>query len=200
MSTCICLGTTHSCNPPHYGLWVNLYLFTICVCKHCFLPLLLVFVMKYCVKMHCSLPHNPYCCSLPSPVHLPATCINSSPIAYPQSTVLCWCTLCFVFFWLHFSVFFFCISLFSSLLFFCSLLLSYFLLLFFVFFVWSGFFGFFAARLSLLVRSLFCLLSTWIQARSHGGRQFPPKFFLCPPKWFKMEKLINFANACFPSV
>jgi len=38
--------------------------------KHCFLPLLLVFVMECCVKMHCSLPHNLYCCLLPSPAHL----------------------------------------------------------------------------------------------------------------------------------
>ena len=44
--------------------------------KLCFLPLLLVFVMK-CVKMHCSLPHNPYklllasfTCVLASPAHL----------------------------------------------------------------------------------------------------------------------------------
>ena len=104
--------------------------------------------------------------------------------------------------------FFGCISLFSSFVFLCFPLFFFSVLFFFLiffscflfFFVWSGFFGFFAARLSLLVRSLFCLLSTWIQARSHGGRQFPPKFFLCPPKWFKMEKLINFANACFPSV
>jgi len=33
--------------------------------KHCFLPLLLVSVMKCCVKMYCYLPHNPYqCCQL----------------------------------------------------------------------------------------------------------------------------------------
>ena len=63
---CIWFGTTHPCTPPHYGLWVNLYFFTICMYKHCFLPLLLVFVMKYCVEMHFSLPHNPYCCSLHS--------------------------------------------------------------------------------------------------------------------------------------
>jgi len=36
--------------------------------KHCFL--LLVFVMKCCVKMRCSIHRNPYCCSLPSPMRL----------------------------------------------------------------------------------------------------------------------------------
>jgi len=76
-----------------------------------------------CVKMHCSLPHNPYCCSLPSPVCLLrlliCTCINSSPIACPQSSVLCWCLLCFfILFWLYLSGFFFswfCVHLISVL-------------------------------------------------------------------------------------
>ena len=39
------------------------------MCGLCFLLLLLVFVTK-CVKMHCRLPYNPYCCSLSSPAHL----------------------------------------------------------------------------------------------------------------------------------
>jgi len=60
VTLCIWLGTTHPCNPPHLwnGLWVNLYLFMIYMYKHCFLPLLLVSVIKCCVKMHCSLPHK----------------------------------------------------------------------------------------------------------------------------------------------
>ena len=70
MTPCIWLGTTHPCNPPHYGLWVNLYFFTMCIYKNCLLPMLLVFAMKCCNKMLCPLPHNHYCCSLPSPVHL----------------------------------------------------------------------------------------------------------------------------------
>jgi len=66
----------HPCNPPRYDLWVNLHFFTICtvgyvVDKHCFLPVLLVFVMKCCIKMPCSLPRNHYCCSLPSPACFP---------------------------------------------------------------------------------------------------------------------------------
>ena len=101
MTPCICLGTTHSCNPPHYGLWVNLHFFRICIYKHCFLPMLLVFAMKCCIKMPCPLPNNHYCCSLPSPVCLPhlliCTCLISSPIACPPSSVLCWCLLCFFF-------------------------------------------------------------------------------------------------------
>jgi len=67
---------------------------TVHMYEHCFLPLLPVFVLKCCVKLHCSLPHNPYCCSLPSPMcllHLLiCTCLNSSPIACPPSSVLSW--------------------------------------------------------------------------------------------------------------
>jgi len=44
----IWLETTHTCNPPHYGLWVILYFFLICVYKLCFLPLLLVFCNERC--------------------------------------------------------------------------------------------------------------------------------------------------------
>jgi len=84
MTPCIWLGTTHPCNPPQYGLEVNLHFFTICMYKHCFLPMLLVFVIKCCIKMPCSLPHNHYCCSLPPPACLPhlliCTCLNSSPL------------------------------------------------------------------------------------------------------------------------
>ena len=65
---------------------------------YCFLPLLLVFTMKCCVPIHCSQAHNPYCCSLPSPMCLHhliiCTCLNFSPIAYQQSSVLYWCLLC----------------------------------------------------------------------------------------------------------
>jgi len=54
--------------------------------------------------MPCPLPHNHYCCSLPSPVCLPhllictCRCLISSPIAWPPSSVLCWCFFFFVFF------------------------------------------------------------------------------------------------------
>ena len=70
VTPCIWLGTTHPCNPPQYGLWENLHFFMICMYKHCFLPVLLVFVMKCCITMTCSLPHNHYYCLLPSPAHL----------------------------------------------------------------------------------------------------------------------------------
>jgi len=90
--------------------------------------MLLVFVMKCCIKKPCSLPHNhyiaarflhPHACLTCSSVH---PCPNSSPIACPPSSVLCWCLLCFflfliffiVFFWLFFLLFsfslFFCVS------------------------------------------------------------------------------------------
>jgi len=83
--------------------------------------MLLVFAMK-CSKMPCPLPHNHYCCSLPSPVCLPhlliCTCLISPPIACPPSSVLCWCLLCFLFFcyMLHFFVTSFslvCVHIFS---------------------------------------------------------------------------------------
>ena len=89
-------------------LWVNLHFFMMCIYKHCFLPMLLVFAMKCCTKMPCPLPHNDYyyCCLLPSPACLShllictSSCLISSPIACPPSCVLCRCLLCFVFFWL----------------------------------------------------------------------------------------------------
>jgi len=98
VTPCIWLGTTHSCNPPNYGLLVNLLFFMMCICKHCFPPmLLLVFAMKCCNKMPCPLPHNHYCCLLSSPICLPhlliCICLISSPTACPPSSVLCWCLL-----------------------------------------------------------------------------------------------------------
>jgi len=79
--------------------------------KHSFLSLLLVFVMKCYVKMHCSLPDDSYCCLLPSPMcllhMLICTCLNSSPIACLPSSVLCWCLLC-LFWWMQLCLFFVC--------------------------------------------------------------------------------------------
>jgi len=94
----------HPCNPPHYGLWVNLYFFMKCIYKHCFLTMMLLVSAMKCTKMPCPLPHNHYCCLLPSPICLPhlliCTCLISSPTACPQSSVLCWC-----FFSLYFILF-----------------------------------------------------------------------------------------------
>jgi len=60
---------------------------------------LVVFAMKCCTKMPCPLPHNHYCCLFPSPICLShlliCTCLISSPIACPSSSVLCWCLLRF---------------------------------------------------------------------------------------------------------
>ena len=92
VTPCIWLGTTHPCNPPNYGLWVNLLFFMMCIYKHYFPPMLLVFAMKCCTKMPCPLPHNHYCCLLSSPICLPhlliCTCLISSPIACPPSCVM----------------------------------------------------------------------------------------------------------------
>jgi len=73
-----------------YDLWINLHFFTICMYKHCFLPVLLVFVMKSWIEIPCSLPHNHYYSSLPSPVCLPHLLISSLSTCLPSS-VLCWC-------------------------------------------------------------------------------------------------------------
>ena len=61
-----------------------------------------VLAMKCCTKMPCRLPHNHYCCLLSSHICLPhlliCTCLISSRIACPPSSVLCWCLLrCFLF-------------------------------------------------------------------------------------------------------
>jgi len=72
--------------------------FTIYMYKHCFLPLLPTFVMKCCVSVHRPLPHNPSCCSLPSPMCmlylLICTYFNSLPIACPPSSMVRQCLLC----------------------------------------------------------------------------------------------------------
>ena len=99
-------NSTHPCNPPHYGLWIILYFFTICMCNLCFLPLLLVFVMK-CVKMHCFLPHNPYCCSLPLPAHL----YMHQLFTHCLPIIICVMLMSVVFFLCYFC----CISVFSFL-------------------------------------------------------------------------------------
>ena len=74
----------------------------LCIYKHCFLPMLLVFAMKCCTKMPCHLPYDHYCFLLPSAISLPhlliCTCLISSPIPCPPSSVLCWCLLCFFIF------------------------------------------------------------------------------------------------------
>jgi len=51
--------------------------------------------------LHCSLPHNHYCCLLLSPMCMPhlfiCTYLNSSPTACPPSSVLCKWLLCISF-------------------------------------------------------------------------------------------------------
>jgi len=69
------------------------------------------YAMKCCTKMPCPLPHNHYCCLLPSPIcllHLLiCTCLISSPIACPPWSVLCWCLLCFfIFFYIYLFILF----------------------------------------------------------------------------------------------
>ena len=71
-----------------------------CIYKHCFLPMLLVFAMKCCTTMPCPLPHNHYCCLLPSPISiclphlLICTSLISSPIAcLPSGIIMIICVM-----------------------------------------------------------------------------------------------------------
>jgi len=77
-------------NPPNYGLWVNQHFFMMNIYKHCFLPMLFVFAMKCCTKMPCPLPHNHYCCLLPSPM-LPSPAHLYMPhlFTYCLPTIIC---------------------------------------------------------------------------------------------------------------
>ena len=123
------VGTTHPCNPRHYDLWVNLHLFMLCIYRHCFLPMLVVvFAMKCCTKMPCTLAYNQTIIAACFSHLLICTCLISSPIACLPSSVLCWCLLCFFIFyfflsffllfaicyislWLHFGLFVYIFSL-----------------------------------------------------------------------------------------
>jgi len=74
----------------HYGLWVNLLFFMMCIYKHCFPPMLLVFAMNCCTSLALCLISTTAACFL----HLYAcltcsicTCLTSSPIACPPSSV-----------------------------------------------------------------------------------------------------------------
>jgi len=113
---CIWLGTTHRihpCNPSHYGLWVNLHFFTMCIYKHCFLPMFLLWnVVLKClalclITMIAARFPRLYACLACSSVQT-TTCLISSPIACPQSSELCWMSIvfCFLYFcyMLHFFV------------------------------------------------------------------------------------------------
>ena len=72
--------------------------------KHCFLPMLLFFAMKCCTKMPCPLPHNHYCCSLPSLVCLPNLRSVHASSHHPFLAhhhlcyVQCWCFFYFFLF------------------------------------------------------------------------------------------------------
>jgi len=118
VTPCIWLGTTHPpCNPPNCGLWVNLHFFMMCIYKHCFLPMLLIFAIKCCTKMPCPLPHNHYCCFclLPSPIACSPSCVMLMFIAFfyfflflLYATFLCdfilVCLCTYFFFCFHFCV------------------------------------------------------------------------------------------------
>ena len=104
--------------------------------------MLLVFVMKCCIKKPCSLPHNHYCCSFPSPTCLPHLLICTSMpqfFTHCLPTIICVMLMSIVFFlvfnFFHcfllvvFSVVFF-LSFFLCKLHFCSLYLFLWYLLF----------------------------------------------------------------------
>ena len=86
------------------------------------------FAMKCCTKMPCPLPHNHYCCLLSSPICLPhlliCTCLISSPIACPPSSVLCCCLLRFFIFLIYAT--FLCDSILDCLcIYFCLIVFLY---------------------------------------------------------------------------
>ena len=65
----------HATHPTIWSVGKSTFLHDVYLAyKHCFLPMLLVFAMKCCTKMPCPLPHNHYCCLLPSPIYACLTC------------------------------------------------------------------------------------------------------------------------------
>jgi len=129
VTPCIWLGTTHPCNPSNYGLWVNLHFFMMCIYKHCFPPMLLVFAMKRCTKMPCRL-HQPllllasftYMLASPARLYMPYLFTHCLP------TIICVMLMSIAFFYfchvLHFFVtpfWFVCVHIFS----FVSILVSF---------------------------------------------------------------------------
>jgi len=144
------IHATHPTNSISYGLWVNLYSFTMCIYKY-FLPMLLLSAMKCCTKMPCPLPHNHYCCSVPSPVCLPhlLICTTYMPLLFtharPPSSVLWWC-FCFL-------------CIFS---YFCDTLHFFVIDSCFVSFFWSLCQTSFSACFSNLLACFFCWLPFWI--------------------------------------
>ena len=112
MTPFIWLGTTHPCNPPNYGLWVNLhfssgYVFINIVFCPCYLFLLWNVVLK-CLALclitiiaACFL-HLYACLTCSSVVYMPYLFTHCLPtIIY---SVLCWCLL-------RFNIFYFCYML-----------------------------------------------------------------------------------------
>jgi len=100
--------------------------------KHCdcFLLMLLVFAMKCCTKMLCPMPHNHYCCLLPSPIYACLTCSSVHASSHHPLLAhhhLCFvdvycvlfffCFICCISLWLHFGLFVYIVSL--SFLFLC---------------------------------------------------------------------------------
>jgi len=107
---------THATNPTMI-CGQSLHFFTIWMYKHCFLPLLLVSAMKCCVKMYCYLSHNPYCCSLPSPVcllHL-LICTWNQLFTHCFPTITCVMLMSCVFYLIFSSVLYYCFFFFCFL-------------------------------------------------------------------------------------
>ena len=154
VTPCIWLGTTyvHASMQPTPICWSvgkfpflhDLYIWYV-YNKYCFLPVLLVFVMKCWIKMLCSLPHNNHyiaacflhlcACLTYSPVH--ASILHQDHCLPTRSSVLlCWCLhpllahlhLCYVDVYLLF-VFFLSVLKFSLVWLFCFCHLRHFLLL-----------------------------------------------------------------------
>jgi len=118
MTPCIWLRTTHTCNRPHYDLWINLHSFIIC--RYLFLYWNVLKCIAICLI---TLIH---CCLLPSPVSvlaLPAHLYMYLLFTHCLPTIICIMLMSIVFF-ISFS--------------FCTLLL-YGCFCFFLFFLYYNF-------------------------------------------------------------
>jgi len=84
----------------HYGLWVNLLFFMMCIYKHCFPPMLLVFAMNCCTSLALCLISTTAACFL----HLYACLTCSSVHALPLHPLLAHHHLCFMLMSIAFSL------------------------------------------------------------------------------------------------
>jgi len=116
------MGITHPCNPPHYGLWVNLHFFTMCICNIVFCPCYLFLLWNVVLKclalclitiIAARFPHL-YACLTCSSVH--ASSLHALLAHHHLCYVDVYCVFYFFCYMLHFFVTSFwlvCVHIFS---------------------------------------------------------------------------------------